>query len=607
MITKRKPKSKIGKKLFLLFTVSTLVPLVIMTVQGFHCAHRAVHNAAEAHLLSCVEAKKNQIKNWLEEREREIQFLSEIPCLQSCCCDAGYNESVCNILRNTIERMPSYENICIFDISGNVILQEGKKKYTKNFSLPTEFKAALKSKSSVFSPIFFSDKGIPQIQIAYWIQEPDGQKSQILWVHLNLQESINKFLSEKSWLGKSGNIILINKNGELIVPKKQKTITTSKNILELIKEKKVGTYPSHYKKIGAYNSIDSLDMIVVAEMSWKEAMSELFPFLKFSFITAGISLVFMFFIASMMSKRISTPLLQMSTVARKVAGGDLEQRVSSRYTKNQDEVATLAFDFNSMVEELQENRQRMEQKHRELINAYENLERTKYQLNQIESLAVIGKTAASIVHEIRNPLSSVKMNLQILTRKLQDDPKYHEHGHIALTEVQHLENVLSELLDYSRPIKLEQVVTDIDHIIKESLQSISGNISEKEIEICCNVVPVKISIDKRRFKQVLSNIILNAIQASRPKQRITIEAFYNKEESKTIIEVIDQGEGISSEYIEEVFEPFFTTREKGTGLGLSHVKKIVELHSGTIKIESSRGEGTTVRIALPINKEENTF
>lgn len=605
MITKRNSKSKIGKKLFLLFAISTLVPLVVMIAQGFHCAHRAVRNAAEAHLLSCVEAKKNQITNWLEEREREIQFLSEIPCLQSCCCHSSYEESVCNILRSTIERMPSYENICIFDISGESIVQEGKKKYTKPFSLPTEFKIALKSKSPVFSSIFFSDHGVPQLQIAYLIRKLDGQPAQILWVHLNLQEAISKFLSEKSWLGKSGNIILVNKNGELIVPKKQQRVMTDKNTLEMIQQRKLGTYPDYYEKIGAYNSIDSLDMIVVAEMSWKEAMSELFPFLKFSFITAGLSFIFMFVMAGIMSRRISTPLLQMSAVARKVAEGDFQQRISSKYTEKHDEVATLAVDFNSMVQELQENRQRMEQKHRELTEAYENLEATKRQLNQIESLAVIGKTAASIVHEVRNPLSSVKMNLQILARKLQDDPKYSEHGHIALSEIQHLENVLSELLDYSRPIKLEREITNIEYVVKESLQSISGNISQKQIKIECEVVPLSICVDRRRFKQALSNLILNAVQASKYQQKITIKVFGNKEDSKAIIEVIDEGEGISAENLQEVFEPFFTTREKGTGLGLSHVRKIVELHGGILKIQSNRGKGTTAAVTLATHDQIN--
>lgn len=606
MITKRNSKSKIGKKLFLLFAISTLVPLVVMIAQGFHCAHRAVRNAAEAHLLSCVEAKKNQITNWLEEREREIQFLSEIPCLQSCCCHSSYEESVCNILRSTIERMPSYENICIFDISGESIVQEGKKKYTKPFSLPTEFKIALKSKSPVFSSIFFSDHGVPQLQIAYLIRKLDGQPAQILWVHLNLQEAISKFLSEKSWLGKSGNIILVNKNGELIVPKKQQRVMTDKNTLEMIQQQKLGTYPDYYEKIGAYNSIDSLDMIVVAEMSWKEAMSELFPFLKFSFITAGLSFIFMFVMAGIMSRRISTPLLQMSAVARKVAEGDFQQRISSKYTEKHDEVATLAVDFNSMVQELQGNRQRMEQKHRELTEAYENLEATKRQLNQIESLAVIGKTAASIVHEVRNPLSSVKMNLQILARKLQDDPKYSEHGHIALSEIQHLENVLSELLDYSRPIKLEREVTNIEHVVKESLQSISGNISQKQIKIVREVSPLAICIDRRRFKQALSNLILNAVQASKYQQKITIKVFGNQEDSKAIIEVIDEGEGISLENLQEAFEPFFTTREKGTGLGLSHVKKIVELHGGILKIQSDRGKGTTAIITIATHGQINS-
>lgn len=251
-----------------------------------------------------------------------------------------------------------------------------------------------------------------------------------------------------------------------------------------------------------------------------------------------------------------------------------------------------------MVQDLQENSERMEQKHQELGEAYENLETTKRQLNQIESLAVIGKMAASIVHEVRNPLSSVKMNVQILTRKLQDDPKYSEHGDIALTEVQHLENVLSELLDYSRPVELKCAVTNIDDLINESLQSISGNISQKEIKICRDVTSTVISLDTRRFKQALSNVLLNAIQASECKQQITIKSFPNKDESKVIIEIIDQGEGISLENIQDVFEPFFTTREKGTGLGLSHVKKIVELHGGTIAIKSSRGEGTTVTLFL---------
>ena len=221
-----------------------------------------------------------------------------------------------------------------------------------------------------------------------------------------------------------------------------------------------------------------------------------------------------------------------------------------------------------------------------------------------ERLASLGRLSVGIAHEIRNPLSSVKMNLAILKKRLAPSGEDLEHFTIAQNEVVNLERVMNELLDYAKPSPLTFNYEDPHEVIEETLAvaktaSISNNITI--VKNFAEAVPL-IQLDKGKIHQALLNIFINAIQASPNGGTIEIETEISDDPIKKFrIVTIDHGVGIKPEELKFVFDPFYTTKQTGTGLGLSIVRNIVKNHNGDIFIESEPGKGTDVYMEFPID------
>jgi two-component system, NtrC family, sensor histidine kinase HydH len=211
---------------------------------------------------------------------------------------------------------------------------------------------------------------------------------------------------------------------------------------------------------------------------------------------------------------------------------------------------------------------------------------------------------ASVVHEIRNPLSAVKMNLRILENKCATDPVVAEHFKLAREQTDRLESMLEELLDYSKPVVLKKETITVSELIRETLINFDSDGAPSHPTISEEIDPQlpAVRVDRKRMAQVLLNLVLNARQAGGPEAtiRITADEIRNHGRRTVRLSVIDQGRGISEENLKHIFEPFFTTRKQGTGLGLSNARKIVEAHGGSLTVESKVEHGTSVAIMLPM-------
>ena len=232
-----------------------------------------------------------------------------------------------------------------------------------------------------------------------------------------------------------------------------------------------------------------------------------------------------------------------------------------------------------------------------------------------ELLAGVGKMASMIAHDLRNPLSSIKMGMQILQSQLlqnKDTNSIGEDGKelidIGLEQVQYMESILTDLLSFSRPDQLNAEWLDIQQLLDTSLISIQKQVDDNNVIINTDYqtgLPT-ILADKTKLRQVFTNLFINAIQASADKQQaqtvISLSVFLKITDlgPKLEIQIADNGTGIDKETLEKLFEPFFTTRARGTGLGLAIVKRIIEQHKGQIHINSELHHGTIVTIILPI-------
>ncbi|RKY85407.1 two-component sensor histidine kinase, partial [candidate division KSB1 bacterium] len=238
--------------------------------------------------------------------------------------------------------------------------------------------------------------------------------------------------------------------------------------------------------------------------------------------------------------------------------------------------------------------------------AYQQLQEAHEKLLRSERLATVGKMAAHIAHEIRNPLTAIGGFARAILREPQDIENVKLGGKIISREVNRLEKILANVLDFtkiSQPFKQQH---DINAIIEEVIQLNKPVMHERNIS--CNIqlhssLPPA-WVDEEQIKQALVNILVNSIHSIHHQGKISVST--DLVDEQVLIEISDNGAGMTKETLENMFNPFFTTKSGGTGLGMAVTQRIIEEHGGEIQVESEKGKGTTFRIFIPLTVPPET-
>ncbi|MFS0723363.1 ATP-binding protein [Paenibacillus sp. 1P07SE] len=235
------------------------------------------------------------------------------------------------------------------------------------------------------------------------------------------------------------------------------------------------------------------------------------------------------------------------------------------------------------------------------VSEYKQIEQTAY---QNDKLAMLGKIAAAIAHEIRNPLTSIRGFIQLLRPHLLALGK-EEYARIILSEIDRANEIINEFLNSSKPSAPMMQLVSINSLLKEVIM-----LSESEALMKGSLIgyescsePLHVSIDVKQVKQVILNILKNALDAIvelEGRRDGRIDVISRKEGKYAEITIRDNGKGMEKQTMNRLFDPFFTTKAEGTGLGLSVSYRIIRNHGGFIKVDSNSGEGTTFTIYLPM-------
>jgi len=244
----------------------------------------------------------------------------------------------------------------------------------------------------------------------------------------------------------------------------------------------------------------------------------------------------------------------------------------------------------------------------ELKRLESEVEERNRELDDARIFAVVGRMATMIAHDLRNPLSSVKMTLQILgKRKMQSGAQdANELKDIALEQVRYMENILADILQYSRPDALKSEWVSVNKLVDMALAITQKTMQEYGAKVITELESQLPTIhgDSTKLRQVFSNLIMNALQSTEdinrsPEILIRTRLEVVETQPRLKVEVYDNGSGIDPAIQDKLFEPFFTTRAKGTGLGLPIVKRIIEQHRGMFTLEPAEGGGTCAAVSLP--------
>ncbi|MDR2738683.1 MAG: HAMP domain-containing protein [Treponema sp.] len=288
------------------------------------------------------------------------------------------------------------------------------------------------------------------------------------------------------------------------------------------------------------------------------------------------------------SRRITQPIVELAEATTRVTEGDFSIQIISRPG---DELGQLISSFNAMVQ---------------------NLEKSRNALLKAEKISVWQSMAQQLAHEIKNPLTPIKLSAERVLRRWRNEParvgEILENSMLAIIqEVESLSTMLTEFRTLSRPTELSQSWTMVRDLIEESIGLYRGGYPDVQFDIGHVDAAISVKMEKRYLSQILTNLIINGIDAMNGVGRIEIrtDLVKKRESSYCRLSIKDTGKGITAEESAEIFTPYFTTKESGTGLGLPIVERIVNDHGGTIWFNSAIGVGTIFFIDLPIDENQD--
>lgn len=242
---------------------------------------------------------------------------------------------------------------------------------------------------------------------------------------------------------------------------------------------------------------------------------------------------------------------------------------------------------------------------RELAEANENLRKAEAAAHRSERLAALGQLSAGLAHELRNPLGTMKTSAEMLLRSVPAGNEVAtEMAQFISSEVNRADSLITRFLDFARPLALRPEEADIGQVIDRAVEEIERHQPPYDVTIYKNYSPDirPFLFDPELMQRVFYNLLLNAIQASPPRGAVTVKT--RALDGMVEVAVIDRGSGIDRKHIENIFNPFFTTKSNGVGLGLAIVSKIADEHGGKIAVESELNSGSVFRVYLPAGESK---
>ena len=294
-------------------------------------------------------------------------------------------------------------------------------------------------------------------------------------------------------------------------------------------------------------------------------------------LTALLSAIVIILVSQFVARRITAPLDRLVAFVQDVAPVESGRRAQV----GRDEIGHLARAFNEMLD---------------------RLDRSRDALVKSEKLGLAGLMAAQVAHDIRNPLSSIKMQTQLVRTRLRRGSGDEAALTAVLHDVQQVESVIQDLLELARPGRMTLLPTDLNRVVTDVLRQLGPQLSHRRITVALALagdLPM-VALDAERFKRALVNVLVNASDAMPTGG--TVEVVTRSDESRTAVEVevIDDGAGIDPAIRDRVFDPFLSTKRDGIGLGLVNVKSVVQSHGGSVSLHPNEPKGTRAVIRLPV-------
>lgn len=600
-----RPFRRIGVRIFATFAALLIALTAAFFILGFDFAEKTIHDNAsnELRLLSVILSR--QVQRHLQRIEDSLLSVAfQQTVLQEMRRRSPDAEALTEVLETRLKSMPYFEEFAVFDKTGYPIAATDERWLDMHAARQKFFVNGIKS--FYFGGIFTSDQG--KIQLVSAPIHSGSSAKGVVVAQVNMS-AVYDLMDQKMGVSETTDAFLLDDELRFITPGKtgedkllQSHLIATPMQKRLKEEFWVDSYSNYFGEevLGTAMKIPERNWYVIVERSISEIERPVAAVKRALIIAAASLLLVLLMITLLLTRSIVKPLNELIAAVRRIAAGDL--KAPFVIPKGVDELSFLAVEFDKMRAKVAEFQGRLMQR----------LEVSERQRIESQRLAAIGTLASTLAHEIRNPLNAMSL---LVSRLELSRTATAAKGESVLRdlrgEIGRLDRLVSDILDYSKPLSLRLEAVAIKPLVESTLEVYRGLFEQRQIRCTVSIDNPQMAIrgDPDKLKQCFVNVIQNAVEAVRIGGAIDILARQQASNSEMIVR--DDGVGVSAESVNQLFDLFFTTKERGTGLGLSTVKKIVDAHGGSISIDRRIGTdgagqpktGTEVRILLPLDSQ----
>jgi two-component system NtrC family sensor kinase len=599
-------------KVMLLFVAIALVPLGVMGAFAIKTAEELILNMVKNQIEHVAVDKAALLERWISERKADLEVVAGSSILISL-----NREQIAPYLELVIDRYKVYSEVIVVSRDGSIVYDSSNKK--SHPQMKKWFQESLAGKSYMSDIDFDPEQKESFFRISTPVLDASGGIKGAVCAKVGTNVILSMVL--RISLGETGECYLVNREGTFLAHKEPQRILTE-NIAQSESFKNIfnaGEYRITYidyrgiEVMGASARVSGTDWALVVEQDKDEAFGGAARLKGYIFLVAGLSACGALFLAWLFSHYVVNPIRKLSLAANCLARGEFEK--ADFNINRADEIGLLSNAFADMARQLQDRQQKLElrmvSKETELEETGVKLKETQQAAARSQQLASLGRLASGVAHEIRTPLTSLKLFLESAESEIAISPDYEEDFQVAMNQIKRMEATINRFLDFARPQDPIFSLIEVGELIEESLLVIGPKARKQETIIqksICSVLP-KIKGDRKQLGESLLNLMVNALEAVANRGKLIISADLTELQTADglrrciRIDVGDTGPGIMEENVIRLFDPFFTTKATGAGLGLSIVYSTIQRHCGEVMVQSIVGEGTTFSLLIPVDAE----
>ena len=595
----------------LVFLLVSLVPLGAVSVFALRTADKVITHIVTNELENVATEKQGLLERWIAERKADLAVVAGSAAVGT--MDAS---QIAPYLKLVQEQYGVYDRFVIAGRDGRAVYDTAdgadpscEEEVWHRLALEgrpytSEIRLAAEGRGSVFL-------------LSVPIPGPDGRPRGAACATVNTRAILAQVLRVS--LGETGECYLVDQTGTFLAHKEprrilRENIAQSESFTNIFGENRARPVYTDYRGIavlGASRAVAGTQWYIVVEQDRDEAFAESYRLSRNISLGIAATVAGAIGLSWLLAGYVTAPIRALSEAAHGLARGEFEHALLDAHTKRRDEIGALYAAFEHMADQLKDRHARLQTRmgltEAELRKVEARLKRTLEAAARSERLAALGRLASGVAHEIRTPLTSLKLFLQSVQDEIAVSAEQSEDYRIAMRQVARIETTINHFLDFARPQEPVLMEVDFVKLVDDALEVVQPRANQQEVEIEKRVEPAlpEVRGDMHQLGEVLVNLLVNALEAMPDGGRLTIAVVPEPAEpaapsaTRVRIDVSDTGPGIPNKDLDRLFEPFFTTKAAGSGLGLAITSGIVERHGGSVDVDTRPGAGTKFSVRLP--------